>query len=55
MLAYGHRKYIEKGINAVKTKITEFTSKGKPAELLAKGKEFLNKVKDAIFVKQPTV
>ena len=55
MLGYGHRKYIEKGVNNVKGKVAEWASKGKPAELLAKGKGLLDKAKDAIFVKPPTV
>lgn len=52
LLGYGHRKYIEKGVDAVKGKVGEWASTGKAAELIEKGKGLLAKAKDAIFVKK---
>ena len=51
ILGYGHRKYISQGLDKLKTVVSEFFSKGKPAELLSKGKDILSKAKDVIFVK----
>ncbi len=51
LLGYGHRHHIEKGVNAVKGKIAEWTASGTGEKIVTKGKEFLAKAKDAIFVK----
>lgn len=53
LLGYGHRKYIEKGVNSVKTKVAEWASTGKAAEWVQKGKDLLTKAKDAIMAKPP--
>ena len=42
---------ISKGLDKLKTAVTGYFSKGKPAELLTKGKEVLSKVKDTVFAK----
>ncbi|MBR1907697.1 hypothetical protein IJ818_02035 [bacterium] len=51
LLGYGHRKHIEKGVNAVKGKIAEWASTGTGEKIVSKGKDLLAKAKDAIFVK----
>lgn len=51
LLGYGHRKYIDKGVDAVKGKIAEWTANGTGKKIVDKGKELLAKAKDAIFVK----
>ena len=51
MLGYGHKDYIAKGINKVKTGLTNFFATGKPAELLQKGKEVVAKAKDVVMTK----
>ena len=51
ILGYGHRKHIEKGVNAVKGKIAEWTASGTGEKIVNKGKEVVAKAKDLIFAK----
>ena len=51
LLGYGHRKYIEKGVDTVKGKIADWASKGTGEKIVNKGKEIVAKAKDLIFAK----
>lgn len=51
LLGYGHRHQIEKGVNALKGKVSEWVTSPTGEKIVNKGKELLAKAKDAIFVK----
>ena len=51
LLGYGHRNQIEKGVNAVKGKVAEWTATPTGEKIINKGKDLLAKAKDLIFVK----
>lgn len=51
LLGYGHRHHIEKGVNAVKGKVTEWAASPTGEKIVNKGKDFLAKAKNLIFAK----
>ena len=51
LLGYGHRKHIEKGVNAVKGKVAEWMASPTGEKIVNKGKDILAKAKDLIFAK----
>lgn len=51
LLGYGHRKYIEKGFENLGKQVAKWTDNPTCKNLMQKGKDFVAKAKDAIFVK----